>query len=89
LKVIPIIIACWFGLSVFFAVTLNFMLHSWLCRMGRLKFFDPFAGVPGYLDRIYVRWCEDNGRNHKTLIGIRRVSFISFVLSSIAFIFIF
>ncbi len=80
-------IAIWFCLSVSFAVAANLALHIALWKRKYVRLLDVFAGTPGYLDRIYIKWCNDNHRSYKTLIAVRVLLLLNLILAVVAFAF--
>jgi len=85
--ILGLCVAIWFSLSVLLLIIVQFVLFIWLWKEKRLKFFDIFVGVPGYMDRIYMKWCVDNGRSYRLVINIRSILLINAILAGVAFAF--
>jgi len=81
---VDLAIFIWFVPSVLAAVLSQFILVTWLKSKGCLKWFDPFAGMPGYVDKIYINWCVANNRPFKRVILIRKILLCNGLFSAIA-----
>jgi predicted secreted protein len=73
-----VFVMIWFAVSVALAVIGN---------GAELSFF--WAGTPGYLDNVYVKWCRTRGQSpNRWLLIFRVVSIISALIAGIFFILI-
>jgi hypothetical protein len=83
-----VFVMIWFAVSVALAVIGNVIFLIWLvCKGAELSFF--WAGTPGYLDNVYVKWCRTRGQSpNRWLLIFRVVSIISALIAGIFFILI-
>jgi len=77
------VIFIWSVPSAIAAILSQFVLVTWLRNKGCLKWFDPFAGMPGYVDNIYISWCVANNRPYKRVIIIRKILLFNGLFASI------
>jgi hypothetical protein len=87
MTIVQVVIDIWFGVAVIWAVLLNVALLITLRINKRVSLLDLYAGTPGYLDMIYIRWRKDNGKPYKVVIVARVAALINAVLAGMAFAF--
>jgi hypothetical protein len=77
----------WFSASISLAIGTQFLLALYLerCCFVRVKQF--YIGVPGYLDRLYIQWCRENGRDYRAIIMARRIILLNLVAVAVATLF--
>jgi type IV secretory pathway TraG/TraD family ATPase VirD4 len=77
-----ILILVWFGSAIFVEITSGFVLALWLSRRGvRLVF--GLTGMPGYLERAYLKWCRSQGRSGKDVLVLRVLSMVNVIVAAI------
>ncbi len=79
------IVTVWFALSVLVEVVGNVALYLWL-RRRQVRMIIGLAGLHGYLDLLYARWCREHGRSAARVLWLRRGSLANMVAAAIVFI---
>jgi hypothetical protein len=74
----------WFIVSILVGVSTNVGLLVWAIRSKR-SFSFMLAGMPGYLDALYVDWCREKGRPFAGMLWLRALSLLSLVAAGVAF----
>jgi hypothetical protein len=74
-------VAVWFMVSVVVEIFGNLAFLVWLRRQGAAIRFG-WAGMPGYLDRVYVDWCRAQGRSPGHVVLLRRLSLANMILAA-------
>ena len=80
------VIPIWFVLSVLLYVLSGVILGLWLWRKRYVKLSSAFAGLPGYLEAAYIKYCKENNRPYKLLIAMRVIFTINVIFAGISFI---
>jgi hypothetical protein len=79
------IVVVWFMCSVLIEVIGNAVFYYWLRRKG-IPLSSLFAGTPGYLDWVYVRWSRERHHSPKRLLLMRALSLMNMVAAAVVFI---
>jgi hypothetical protein len=83
---LKIILVVWLFLSFIVLWVTSFMLWLWLEKRDvELSFF--FAGVPGYLERVYAHWCGNNNQSSRFVVNARRIMWLNLFVAGIAYVF--
>jgi hypothetical protein len=80
------VIDAWYAGSLLFFIGLQLYFHLMLWHNGRVKWNNIYAGTPGYLDVIYVRWRKAQDKPYIGLIFFRILADINIVLAFAAFV---
>lgn len=80
-----IFIIVWFAMSVLITVIGNFVFWFWLRRRG-VNLLFRLVGTPGYLEYVYLKWCQSQRRPSTGVLVFRVISLINFIVAAIFFI---
>jgi len=77
-----IIAPIWIMASLALEVFGNAAFVLWLRRQGAEVRFG-WAGMPIYVDRVYVEWCRAQGREPGKILLLRRISLINAAVAAL------
>jgi len=70
-----------FTLSVLVLVVSQIMMWHFLVKRG-VKIPFALAGTPGYVDKLFLKWCADNNRSFAWVVVVRALSIIAVIVSA-------
>jgi hypothetical protein len=76
------VIFIWFGLAILVEVASSVVLLLWLRRRG-VKVLFGLTGIPGYLERAYLKWCRSQGHSGKRVLLLRALSIINVIIAAL------
>jgi hypothetical protein len=83
-RIVEAAVSIWFACSVAVPVIANAILYFWLCGKGVSMVF-AFAGMPGYLDVLYARWCREHQKSPAAILWFRAIALLNLVIAAWAF----